>query len=70
MSVRPKGTEIIGRLTCLLWIYCNGKPACYSVNVMQHDAHILPYEYFSLRHFIFQHFFVFYVTNISRLVLR
>ena len=26
LSVRTKGTEIIGRLTCSLWIYCNGKP--------------------------------------------
>ena len=25
LSVRTKGTEIIGRLTCALWIYCNGK---------------------------------------------
>ena len=25
LSVRTKGTEIIGRLTCSLWIYCNGK---------------------------------------------
>ena len=24
LSVRTKGTEIIGRLTCSLWIYCNG----------------------------------------------
>lgn len=24
LSVRTKGTEIIGRLTCALWIYCNG----------------------------------------------
>ena len=24
-SVRTKGTEIIGRLMCALWIYCNGK---------------------------------------------
>ena len=26
LSVRTKGTEIIGRLTCSLWIYCNGNP--------------------------------------------
>ena len=25
LSVHTKGTEIIGRLTCSLWIYCNGK---------------------------------------------
>ena len=25
LSVRTKGTEIIGRLTCALWIYCKGK---------------------------------------------
>ena len=25
LSVRTKGTEIIGRLTCSLWIYCNGR---------------------------------------------
>ena len=25
LSVRTKGTEIIGQLTCALWIYCNGK---------------------------------------------
>ena len=24
LSVRTKGTEIIGRLTCALWIYCKG----------------------------------------------
>ena len=34
MSVCTKGTEIIGRLTCSLWIYGNGKPACHSVDVM------------------------------------
>ena len=27
MSVCTKGTEIICRLTCSLWIYCNGKGA-------------------------------------------
>ena len=26
LSVCTKGTEIIGRLTCSLWIYCNGNP--------------------------------------------
>ena len=26
LSVHTKGTEIIGRLTCSLWIYCNGNP--------------------------------------------
>ena len=25
LSVRTKGIEIIGRLTCALWIYCKGK---------------------------------------------
>ena len=25
LSVRTKATEIIGRLACVLWIYCNGK---------------------------------------------
>ena len=25
LSVRTKGTEIIGRLTCVLWVYCKGK---------------------------------------------
>ena len=34
MSMQTKATEIIGRSTCSLWIYCNGKPACYSVDVM------------------------------------
>ena len=24
LSIRTKGTDIIGRLTCALWIYCNG----------------------------------------------
>ena len=24
LSVRTKATEIIGRLSCVLWIYCNG----------------------------------------------
>ena len=25
LSVHTKGIEIIGHLTCVLWIYCNGK---------------------------------------------
>ena len=25
LSVRTKDTEIIGHLTCVLWVYCNGK---------------------------------------------
>ena len=25
LSVRTKATEIIGRLSCVLWIYCSGK---------------------------------------------
>ena len=25
LSVRTKGIEIIGRLTCALWIYCKGE---------------------------------------------
>ena len=24
LSVRMKGTEIIGRLACVLWVYCKG----------------------------------------------
>ena len=24
LSVRTKGTKIIGRLTCVLWVYCKG----------------------------------------------
>ena len=24
LSVRTKGTEIIGRLACVLWVYCKG----------------------------------------------
>ena len=25
ICVRMKATELIGRLTCVLWVYCNGK---------------------------------------------
>ena len=25
LSVRTKATEIIGRLTCILWVYCKGR---------------------------------------------
>jgi len=25
ICVRTKATELIGRLTCVLWVYCNGK---------------------------------------------
>ena len=25
LSVRTKATEIIGRLTCVLWVYCKGR---------------------------------------------
>ena len=25
LSVRTKATEIIGRLTCVLWVYCKGE---------------------------------------------
>ena len=31
LSVRTKGTEIIGQLTCSLWIYCNGKKWCQGI---------------------------------------
>ena len=28
LSVRTKATEIIGRLTCVLWVYCKGSILC------------------------------------------
>ena len=31
LSVCTKGTEIIGHLTCSLWIYCNGKKLLWSL---------------------------------------
>ena len=29
ICVRTKATEMIGRLTCVLWVYCNGKTLTY-----------------------------------------
>ena len=34
LSVRTKATEIIGRLTCVLWVYCKGIILCKLVEVM------------------------------------
>ena len=38
LSVRTKGTEIIGRLTCALWIYCNGNYISMNkfISLLQH----------------------------------
>ena len=33
-SVRTKATEIIGRLTCVLWVYCKGIILCKLFKVM------------------------------------
>ena len=27
--VRTKANELIGRLTCVLWVYCNSKVTCF-----------------------------------------
>ena len=29
ICVRMKANELIGRLTCVLWVYCNGKSKCF-----------------------------------------
>ena len=34
LSVRTKATEIIGRLTCVLWVYCKGIILCKLLQVM------------------------------------
>ena len=34
LSVRMKATEIIGRLTCVLWVYCKGIILCKLFEVM------------------------------------
>lgn len=32
MPVRTKAGELIGRLTCILWVYFNGKAVCLNTN--------------------------------------
>ena len=34
LSVRTKATEIIGRLTCVLWVYCKGSILCEVLEVI------------------------------------
>ena len=34
LSVRIKATEIIGRLTCVLWVYCKGSILCEVLEVI------------------------------------
>lgn len=38
ISVRTKATELIGRLTCVLWVYCNGK---YTIYICQSPIHYI-----------------------------
>ena len=39
LSVRTKATEIIGRLSCILWIYCNGKMYLYLMELIMYYAY-------------------------------
>ena len=51
LCVRTKATEIIGRLACILWIYCNGK--CFYIKNMLRLVFIRFLAHYMLTHWHF-----------------
>ena len=45
ISVHTKATELIGRLTCILWVYCNGNISIATIMTKYISINIIIYLY-------------------------